>query len=324
VTRLIGMLKEGNRDAARQLWEIYFRRMVSLARARLRKTPVRMADEEDVALSAFDSFFRGAMGGRFPQLRDRNGLWQLLFVLTLRKVINLVRQEGCRSRGGGRVLRLSELEGVDDAALLGAAPTPEFTAQMTDQCRYLFDRLGDESLRAVALGKMEGYTNAEIAARLGCVEHTVERKLRLIRRIWSEDGERWERQEQPATDVNTFPRNIKTVKYPGGYAVSLNHDQRGNEMQIKFGSGQRGDKPSDGVLDIIRSQIVPEHLKTQREREEGKAVTWFRFRSDPETGEGSWRMWLRNHPNIARQKAMDTFDEVTAMIAKELGSGRSR
>jgi hypothetical protein len=34
--------------------------------------------------------------------------------------------------------------------------------------------------------RMEGRTDHEIAARLGCVEHTVERQLRSIRRIWSE------------------------------------------------------------------------------------------------------------------------------------------
>jgi hypothetical protein len=78
------------------------------------------------------------------------------------------------------------------------------------------------------------------------------------------------------------------------------------------------------VLDVIRSQVVPEELKTQREREEGKDVPWFKFRGDHETGEGSWRMWLRNHPNIAREKAMETFDEVTSMIARELGPARRR
>jgi hypothetical protein len=36
---------------------------------------------------------------------------------------------------------------------------------------------------------MEGWTNREVAARLGCVEPTVERKLRSIRRLWSEEVE---------------------------------------------------------------------------------------------------------------------------------------
>ena len=55
VTHWINQLKAGDPDAAQKLWERYFRRLVSLARKKR-----RAADEEDVALSAFDSFCRGA------------------------------------------------------------------------------------------------------------------------------------------------------------------------------------------------------------------------------------------------------------------------
>jgi DNA-directed RNA polymerase specialized sigma24 family protein len=185
VTRLIGMLKRGDRDAAQQLWEAYFQRLVGLARARLQNTTRRVADEEDVALSAFDSFYRRAERGQFPDLQDRDDLWQLLFVLTVRKAINLVHYQGRRVRGGGRVQSLADLEGLGAEAILGPEPTPELAAEMTDECRRLVDRLGDPTLRTVALWKMEGFTNREIAERLGCVEHTVERKLRAIRQIWS-------------------------------------------------------------------------------------------------------------------------------------------
>jgi hypothetical protein len=91
ITRLIVLLKDGDRDAAQPLWDAYFRRLVGLARARLRGTPRGMADEEDVALSAFDGFCRRAERGDFPQLADRDDLWQLLFVLTVRKAIGLAR-----------------------------------------------------------------------------------------------------------------------------------------------------------------------------------------------------------------------------------------
>src|SRR5262249_7150341 len=70
VSEWIGRLKAGDADAAQQLWERYFRRLVGLARAKLRSAPRRAADEEDVALSAFDSFCQAAAQGRFPQLRD--------------------------------------------------------------------------------------------------------------------------------------------------------------------------------------------------------------------------------------------------------------
>jgi DNA-directed RNA polymerase specialized sigma24 family protein len=188
VTRLIVMLKEGNRAASQQLWEVYFARLVGLARARLRGIPGRVADEEDVALSAFDSFYRRAEQGQFPRLEDREDIWQLLFVLTVRKAINLVNYQGRKSRGGGQVQSLTDLDLAGAEAIFGAEPSPELAAQMTEECQRLLARLPDESLRTVALWKMEGYTNAEIAARLGCVPQTVERKLRSIRNIWSDEA----------------------------------------------------------------------------------------------------------------------------------------
>src|SRR5262249_54823927 len=68
VTHWITQLKAGDRNAVQPLWERFFPQMVRLARQRLRDAPRRVADEEDVALSAFDSFCRGAAQGRFPQL----------------------------------------------------------------------------------------------------------------------------------------------------------------------------------------------------------------------------------------------------------------
>ncbi len=187
VTRLIGMLMQGDRVASQQLWEVYFRRLVGLARARLKNTVLGAADEEDVALSAFDSFFRRAERGQFPQLEDRDDLWQVLFVLTVRKAINLVHYQGRKSRGGGRVQSLQDLEALGADQILDREPSPELAAQMTEECQRLLANLDNETLQAVALWKMEGYTNIEIAAKLGCVEQTVERKLRAIRQVWSNE-----------------------------------------------------------------------------------------------------------------------------------------
>ena len=66
VTQWLDQLREGDSAAARMLWERYFLRLVGLARRKLQGTPRRVADEEDVALSAFDSLCRGAEQGRFP------------------------------------------------------------------------------------------------------------------------------------------------------------------------------------------------------------------------------------------------------------------
>jgi DNA-directed RNA polymerase specialized sigma24 family protein len=188
VTRWIDMLKAGDPDAARKIWDTYFRRLVALARGKLRGVARRVADEEDVALSAFDSFCRGAERGRFPSLLDRDDLWQLLFVITVRKACDLAKHEARARRGAGRVVTLSDLSGLGADAVVGAEPTPELAAQVAEQCQRLLGLLGNNSLRAVALAKMAGETNEEIAARLGCVRHTVDRKLQAIRRIWAGEG----------------------------------------------------------------------------------------------------------------------------------------
>jgi DNA-directed RNA polymerase specialized sigma24 family protein len=189
VTRWIGPLQAGDAEAAQQLWQRYFGRLVGLARAKLRGAARRASDEEDVALSALDSFYRGARQGRFPQLNDRDNLWRLLVVITARKALNQKRDEARQKRGGAR----AEGEAAPrkgDAELervVGREPSPEFAAQVAEECQRLLDGLGDETLRVVALGKMEGRTNEEIAQKLHVAPRTVERKLSLIRALWEKE-----------------------------------------------------------------------------------------------------------------------------------------
>ena len=66
-------------------------------------------------------------------------------------------------------------------------PDPAFAVEVAEACERLLQRLDDAGLRSLAIWKMEGYTNEEIAARLGCVPRTVERKLRVIRTLWKQE-----------------------------------------------------------------------------------------------------------------------------------------
>ena len=186
VTRWLGGAKAGDEAAAGELWRRYFETLVRLARARLRASPRTAEDEEDVALSAFDSFLAGAARGRFPRLDDRHDLWRVLITITTRKAVDQVNRQRRRKRGGGRVVAESTLDG--DAALdflAAEGPTPEFAAMVAEECRRRLDGLRDDTLRRVALLKMEGHTNEEVADRLGCGLRTVVRKLELIRKAWS-------------------------------------------------------------------------------------------------------------------------------------------
>src|SRR6516162_7000561 len=169
VTRWLDLLRAGDSDAVQALWERYFPRLVGLARKRLQDAPCSAADEEDVALSAFDSFCRGAEAGRFPQLADRDNLWRLLVVLTARKASHLLRDEG-RQKRGGKVVALPEPVASSDTEgdleqLLSREPAPEFAAQVAEEYQRILAQLGDRTLQAVVSWKLEGYTNEEIARK---------------------------------------------------------------------------------------------------------------------------------------------------------------
>jgi DNA-directed RNA polymerase specialized sigma24 family protein len=188
VTRWLQPLQAGDPAAAQQLWERYFHRLVGLARQKLRDAPRGAADEEDVALSAFDTFCRHAEQGRFPLLADRDSLWRLLVVLTARKAAHLRRREQAQKRGGGRApSRAPADEESGFEQLVSREPDPEFAALVADEYRRLLDGLGDGQLAAVAVWRMEGYTVEEIAAKVGYSARSVKRKLRLIRAIWEKE-----------------------------------------------------------------------------------------------------------------------------------------
>jgi hypothetical protein len=186
VSTWIECLKGGDVDALQKIWQRYFHQLVTLARGRLSPAVRRVGDEEDVALSAFDSFRQGVARGRFPQLEDRRDLWCILLNLTFRKVHQLVKLE-TRQKRGGRALGGDSVAPFDLALLMDREPTPEIQAEIADEYNRLYHGLPDDSLRAVMQAKLEGYTNEEIADRLRCAVRTVERKLVTIRSCWMKE-----------------------------------------------------------------------------------------------------------------------------------------
>ena len=106
-----------------------------------------------------------------------------------------MRHEQRQKRGGGAVRGESVFQEGTEASseemgldqILGSEPTPEFAAQVAEEYQQLLARLGDAELCKVAVWKMEGYSNKEIAAKLSCVPRTVERKVGLIRTLWSQE-----------------------------------------------------------------------------------------------------------------------------------------
>jgi len=190
VTLWIQQLKEGDTHAVEKLWGRYFAQLVELARSKLEGAPRAAADEEDVALSAFNSFCLGARRGQFPRLTDRGSLWSLLVAITAHKCVDQIRHENRRKRRG--MAQASDAPVPHNGAepfskIISEQPTPEFAALVAEQFELLLaqlDQVDDPDLMQIALAKMLGDSTSEIAVRLGCVRRTVERKLLLIRRLW--------------------------------------------------------------------------------------------------------------------------------------------
>jgi RNA polymerase sigma factor (sigma-70 family) len=190
ITYWVQQLQAGQSAAATELWERYYDRLVGLARQKLRTSSKRVVDEDDVVIDVFDSLCRGVQAGRFPKLNDGDDLWQIMVMLTARKAVNQRKHHHRLKRGGGRlrgesVFQTPEGQTAGINEIVGKEPTPEFAEMVGEESRRLLEMLPDDTLRTIAIAKLHGYENAEIAQQLNVQTRTIERKLHLIRQIWS-------------------------------------------------------------------------------------------------------------------------------------------
>lgn len=191
VSMWIVELAEGRDDSAEKLFEECFDRIVRMARSRLSPSLRRMGDEEDIALSVFQSLCMGLDQGKFPDLSSSRNLWRLLTTMTARKVVDWAHQQNRLKRGGGQVRgesvffdagRADAVAGFD--GFVSDDLAPEVALHLAERVESLLTLL-DPELRAVAALKMDGLTNDEIAEQLECNARTVQRRLQAIRAIWS-------------------------------------------------------------------------------------------------------------------------------------------
>jgi len=183
VSHWINLVKHGDSTAANRIWQHYFDRLVRSVRHRLYGQSRAVADEEDIVLSVFDSFYCAVEKGRFPDLSDRDDLWRLLLRMSARKVVDKRRHDLRQRRGGHEKIKSLDHAGDDGTVIeaIGDEPSPEMVLMMQESVGQFFSHLGVGQLREIAGAKLEGYSNAELAQRFDCSERTIERRLHLIR-----------------------------------------------------------------------------------------------------------------------------------------------
>ena len=133
----------------------------------------------------FQSFCLRLANGKF-ELDDRQDFWRLLVRMALNKTRREVAAQLAQKRDARRDTSIED-EGIFFELLDQRTPTPEETVVMAEEMARLLDRLPAD-IRVIAVWKFEGHTNEEIAAKLGYAVRTIERKVKLIRKRWSDEN----------------------------------------------------------------------------------------------------------------------------------------
>ena len=182
--------RNGCEWAAAQLWERYREQILSLARRKLGDASRAVSDEEDVAVVAFHSFLRRSRRGAYPDLTDRHQLWKLLVTITVHKALNQLRGDHRQKRGGDFSDSFVPQEGHShekQVERISDGPEPDVMMMMSELMDNLLDSLDDHELKQIAIAKLNGYSNEEIADSVQRSLPTVERRLRFIRDKWREE-----------------------------------------------------------------------------------------------------------------------------------------
>ena len=184
ISQILVGVKQGDELAAEQLWNRLIHEVAEKARRRLRSYGVRGVDDEDIAVDVFASLCRGAPQGRFPKLNDRDDLWQILLMLTRQKVIDRRRRRPPDFTESAIAPLIPGDESVCEPDWFECdEPRPDAIAAAVETLEHLLESL-DETRRQIALLRMDGHSNPEIAERLGISKRSVERKVPLIKEHW--------------------------------------------------------------------------------------------------------------------------------------------
>jgi DNA-directed RNA polymerase specialized sigma24 family protein/tRNA A-37 threonylcarbamoyl transferase component Bud32 len=165
---LLARYRRDDPAAAEELYRRYAERLLRLARARLSPALAARVDAEDVALSAWRSFFVLARGEGVV-LRESGDLWRLLARITVRKACRSARRQLAGRRSVERE------QPCDEEALVGG-PTPADVVALADELRCVLAPLEPVHRRIVEL-RLQGHDAEEIAAAVGRSARTVRRVL---------------------------------------------------------------------------------------------------------------------------------------------------
>jgi RNA polymerase sigma factor (sigma-70 family) len=186
---LVAQWRQGNQEAAGELFHRFAEKLIALAASRLSEKLARRLDPEDVVQSAYRSFFVGARDGRY--VLERSGdLWRLLVQITLHKLYRQAERHTTKKRGLNkeRVVAEDTSQAGVQAQAESPDPSPLEAAALADEVEHVIGQLEPQHRPILEL-RLQGYKLEEIAAEQGCSERTVRRVLESVRHLLEQDRE---------------------------------------------------------------------------------------------------------------------------------------
>ena len=178
--KLLQRFRDGDDQAAEELFDRYVQRLVALARTRLSDRMKRRVEPEDVVQSVYRSFFRKAGEGHFT-LGKSGDLWRLLATITIMKVRGQVEFHTAKKRGVYSETNLSESsESTFNPEAVARDPSPEDAIAMIEELEFVMNDL-DETQRRILELSLQNLSEEQICEEVQRSGRTVRRTLQKIR-----------------------------------------------------------------------------------------------------------------------------------------------
>jgi DNA-directed RNA polymerase specialized sigma24 family protein len=186
------LIRDGDKSVIDAFSKRYFSKIRDLACAKLNKM-----DSEEVANDVLEALMRSIAKGRYPDLKDRTGLWYLILKITQRRIIGITRKEGAARRNQRSKPPIDPVEVLSDFEVeldqLVAEQSSEIVRiEIVDSWEELLRALPDDETREIAQLKLQSYSNREIAEKLYVTPSKVDRKVKRIQEEWGrffDDGD---------------------------------------------------------------------------------------------------------------------------------------
>jgi RNA polymerase sigma-70 factor (ECF subfamily) len=184
---LLDLLRKGDEEAARKLFNAYAERLLSLARWRISQRMARRVDPEDIVQSVFRTFFTRVKSGHLT-FEEQDDLSKLLVSITVRKTLRQIAFHRAAKRDPAMEVAQDDSSAQSLPDVESVEPSPEAEVVFVDLLEHFLARLEPRDRQILEL-RLQGYRTAEIAEKLNILDRTVRRTFEQIRAAAENDDD---------------------------------------------------------------------------------------------------------------------------------------